>query len=812
MLVSYKWLQDFFDDTLPSPEEVADVLTFGAFEIEGIQQTGDDTIIDVDVLPNRASDCLSHRGIAREISVLTGMPLVHDPLGNPIPKLERQANELEVEVEDSQRCPVYIGALVKGVKVGMSPDWLRERLEAIGQKSINNIVDATNYVMFEIGQPLHAFDAGNLTPTSRVPLSRRSAPPQGRTLDVGIGVRAAKGGEKITVLGGGEYELTKEMTVITDANKDVPIAIAGVKGGAYAEVGESTKDIVIEAAKFNPTITRKAAQALSLRTDASKRFENDVPDGLPFYGLQRVVELIIEIAGGELIGYAGTEKKKRNAYKLGVSVEEINKALGTELSEKDAEKVLKKLQFEYKKINDPIAHVLALAGALEGKPYKYGASVSKDAPNEFDCSSLVAWLFAQAGVSIPRVAIDQFVYSEPVEESDLQAGDVIFSHDASGKEAAVFTRVSDGERSSNTPSKTETIDFMPGTKVEEHVGHNGLYLGDGKIIHAAGEQSGFNKVVIEDLSESKKFSNIVGYRRMASHDPRFVIDVPFERLDLRIPADLIEEIGRVYGYKNIAGKSLPPADNKPEQSAEYMAAEAVRAALTQKGYTEILTYSLADKGDVSLANALASDKSHLRANLSGAMGEKLDLNEKNAPLLGLYEAVRLFEIGRVFTAEGENTHVCIGARFIVGKAKDKRAQEEIEGVLSELGVSANALDGVAEFVLPKAVYTAKNVGALHIAKEASYKPISAYPFVLRDIALWVDGATSAEDVEEVVRVHAGDLLVRVDLFDTFEKDGRISHALHLVFQSYEKTLSDDEVNTHMKNVESAVRDRGWEVR
>ena len=806
MLVSYKWLQSFFDDALPAPEEIADVLTFGAFEIESMEQKGDDAIFDIDVLPNRASDCLSHRGIAREISILTGIPLMRDPFENP-PHLGAKlpnGGGLWVEVADSTRCPVYIAVLVKGVKIGPSPDWLRERLESIGQKSINNIVDATNYVMFEMGQPMHAFDANKLTEKE----------------GIAIGVRAAKSGEKIKVLGGGDYELTEEMTVITDANADVPIAIAGVKGGAHAEVGESTKDVVIEAAKFNPTTTRKAAQALDLRTDSSKRFENEVPNDLPFYGMQEVVKLIVKIAGGELAGYAVHQARKSSAYKLGVSVEEINKTLGTELSEKDAEKVLKKLQFEYKKIDDPIAHVLALAPALEGKPYKYGASVSYDAPREFDCSSLVAWLFAQAGVSIPRVVIDQFVYGEPVEESDLQAGDVVFSvSNENSRKEHTFTLLADGKEYVHSGPMRESQEYMQGTEVGGGVSHNGIYLGSGKVIHASNKHG----VTIEEYKKSEYFGQIVGYRRMVSLEPRFVVDVPFERLDLRIPADLIEEIGRVYGYKNITGKALPPAGNKPEQSAEYVAAEAMRAALTQKGYTEILTYSLTDRGDVSLANALASDKNHLRANLADAMGEKLDLNEKNAPLLGLYDAVRLFEVGRVFTAEGEKNHVCIGVRILFGKGKEKRlpapsgarqvgAQEEIEEVLSELGVSAAVVDGVAEFVLPETVPEKHNGKAFSIAKNVSYTLISPYPFALRDIALWVDEGTSAEDVEEVIRAHAGDLLVRADLFDTFNKDGRTSYALHLVFQSYEKTLSDDEVNAHMKNVESAVQKKEWEVR
>jgi len=290
MLVSYKKLNSFFEEDLPSAEEIAEKLTFGAFEIEGIEEVGDDKIIDVDVLPNRASDSLSHVGIAREVSTLTGIPMTHRPL-EIIPKMSpRVSDELRVTVDDKMRCPVYTAALIRGVKIGPSPDWIKEKLEATGQKSINNIVDATNYVLFGLGQPLHAFDARKFTEKDG---------------SIGVGVRAAKSGEKIIVLGGDEYELTDEMTVITDGNSDKAIAIAGVKGGAGPEVDESTVDIVVESAKFNPVVTRKTAQALNLRTDASKRFENEVPEELPFIGIEIAVGLIQKIAGGELVGYAG---------------------------------------------------------------------------------------------------------------------------------------------------------------------------------------------------------------------------------------------------------------------------------------------------------------------------------------------------------------------------------------------------------------------------------------------------------------------------------------------------------------------------
>ena len=156
MLVSYNWLKEYLGPAAPSIKEITELLTFRAFEIAGVAEKGDDAVIDIDVLPNRSSDCLSHRGIAREIATLTDKPLTFDPLAKT-PDLT-PTDLLAVEIEDSHDCPRFTATLISGVTVKESPAWLKERLEALGQRPINNIVDATNYVMYALGQPLHAYD------------------------------------------------------------------------------------------------------------------------------------------------------------------------------------------------------------------------------------------------------------------------------------------------------------------------------------------------------------------------------------------------------------------------------------------------------------------------------------------------------------------------------------------------------------------------------------------------------------------------------------------------------------------------------
>jgi len=802
MKVSHEWLQSYFDTQLPAPEEVARLLTFHSFEIEGVEKKGRDSIIDVDVLANRAHDCLSHRGIAKELSAILNIPLKDDPFrheekGLPVSKA------LSVSIENPTLCRRYIGALLRGVKVGPSPDWLKGRLEATGQKSINNVVDATNYVMFNLGQPLHAFDADKLKVES------------GKWK---VAVRNAKEGEKITTLGGGEYALTAENLLIVDGGDNAPIGIAGVKGGTAAEINETTKDIIIESANFHPTSIRKTSQALKLRTDASTRFENDLAPEIAYHAMRDVVTLILDIAGGEVEGYADVyPRPKTSAYKTGVSLEEINGLLGTAITEKETEDILSRLGFSYEKVS-PTEKVIEVARNLEGVPYKYGASILYDAPHAFDCSSFVAYCFAQAGVSIPRVSVDQYVYGEPVEEKDMQPCDVIFAVGESSKEGT-FVRIADGKEVTEHVAKYKSVEYMPGTEVPEGVSHCGLYLGDGMVAHAEGN-GGAGKVVIESLKESKSFKNIVGVRRMTGDALRYAVTVPFERLDIRSKEDLIEEIGRIYGYENIPEATVATGKERPTVNKCFYYAEKVRQHLTEKGFTEVYTYSLRDRGIVELENPFASDKRFMRQTLAEGVRGSLLLNEKNAPLLGL-EAVRIFEIGKVFSSEGEHTSVCLGVAF-GGKKGEKEAglmlREAIGGLSNVFDtiVSGEEEEGTFECNLDRQIEglpEPKSYDSTPAPRSTSYKQFSVYPFVLRDLSLWVPKAVSSGEILRTIKEVAGDLLVHTRLFDEYKKGDKVSYAFRLVFQSPEKTLSDDEVNVIMNTTTASLQGReGFEIR
>lgn len=330
MKVSYNWLQTFFEKPLPSADELADGLTFHSSEIEEVVPAGDDTVIDVKVLPDKSAWLLSHRGVAREVSVLFGMPLVHDPLAHTEPLTP--TTDLISITREANGCDHYSAAIMTDVKVGPSPQWLQDRLRAIGQRPINVVVDAANYVMFEMGQPLHAFDADKL---GRV--GERYA----------IGVRHAYAGETLTTLMKEEVTLTDDDMVIVDGTNNAAIALAGVKGGLSTAVDANTTTLLIEAAHFDRVLVRKTAQRHGLRTDASARYENGVPRALAPLGLRRVCELLWELTGGKVVGYVSDGAGVENREPVEVSLQKINRILGLALSVDEVVAILDRTGYHY---------------------------------------------------------------------------------------------------------------------------------------------------------------------------------------------------------------------------------------------------------------------------------------------------------------------------------------------------------------------------------------------------------------------------------------------------------------------------------
>jgi len=245
MKISYNWLK-WYIPTVPEVEKLQSLLTYHLCEVEGIEKKEDDTILDINILPNRAHDLLSHLGIAREVASLLNIEF-KDPV--PMYKIpETVSTNLKIDIQ-TDKCNRYMGRIVRNIKVGPSPEWVVKHLESIGQRSINNIVDATNLVMYDCGQPCHAFDLDKLASEKLI-------------------VRMAKEGETITTLDNKEVKLSENDMVIAD-EKNV-LAIAGVKGGKLAEVDQNTKNILIEVANFDSVSVRKTSKKTGIQTDSSK--------------------------------------------------------------------------------------------------------------------------------------------------------------------------------------------------------------------------------------------------------------------------------------------------------------------------------------------------------------------------------------------------------------------------------------------------------------------------------------------------------------------------------------------------------------
>jgi phenylalanyl-tRNA synthetase beta chain len=641
MKVVYDWLKEYIGEEMPEMNKLEELFTFHAFEIDGIEEIGGEEVIDVKVLPDRAGDCLSHRGIARELSALIGKPLVKDPLASPV-TLSPMTEKVRVTIENPDNCRRFGCALLTGVSVKESPEWLRARLEALGQRSINNVVDATNYVMLALGQPLHAYDGDKFPHADGV---------------WHFGVRMAKEGEEVAILGGNVHVLKDTVQVITEAGADSPVGIAGIKGGKAAEIDTGTTTVILEAANFNPQVTRKGAQVLKLQTDASKRFENNISPELVPYALTECVNLILEIAGGTGEGYADVYPSPEKNREVAVTLVQINALLGVALTEGAVEDIFTRLGFTYTK-------------------------------------------------------------------------------------------------------------------------------GGGGWSVAA----------------------------------------PFERRDILIPEDVIAEVGRVYGYEHVTSVE-PEQMPVSEVNARHYYSEKVRELLVAEGFSEVITSSFRKKDEIELLNALASDKGCLRSSLRENIKEVLDRNMPNADLLGVTN-VQVFEIGTVFTRTADGTDVIEHISVALGvrmkqqgftPKDDERLKEVVKKIEGTLGVAVEAHreGGVAEIdmtALIERLPVPTAYDAYVANADVRFTPYSSYPFISRDIALWVPEPVSAEEIESLLREKAGELLVRISLFDEFKKDGRTSYAFRLVFQSFERTLTDEEVGVIMGTLTAEAKSRDFEVR
>ena len=317
MRFSYPWLKEFVNLGMSS-RDFANALNETAFDTE---LTNDPNVLEVKLPPNRVCDASGHLGLAKEASRIAKKP-VRMPNELFAQSATRASDKVSVRVADKDLCRRYVAAYIEEVRVKQSPLWMQKHLKECGVRPINAVVDITNYVMLEYGQPLHAFDADKLAKDA-----------QGRAAII---VRRAKRGERITTLEDKSYELAGSELLICDSTG--ALAVAGIKGGRRAEIDGHTRRIVVESANFDPVSVRKTSRALGIRTDASVRFENDMDPNLTAAALRRVCNLVEAICNGSVAkGFVDIYPKKTKPARIAVSLDRASRIIGIPVDAKTAE-------------------------------------------------------------------------------------------------------------------------------------------------------------------------------------------------------------------------------------------------------------------------------------------------------------------------------------------------------------------------------------------------------------------------------------------------------------------------------------------
>jgi len=388
MKVSHSWLKDFVD-IKGSAEELAAKLTMAGLEVGDCKKIAGDSVLEIEITSNRP-DWLSHIGIAREVAAITGKKLKQPRLSKKPEKVSGSGYQVSIKLEDKIGCPLYTARIISNVAVKATPDIITQRLSALGLRGVNNIVDSTNYCLFETGQPVHAFDLDKIL--------KRSPSHQAAKSPVEIIIRRAKAGEKIITIDGIERILSGEILVIAD--KKGPIAIAGVMGGKDTEVDASTKTILLESAYFDPIIIRRSRQKLGINTDSSYRFERGVHIPSVYSAQERIRELVGGFSPSanfsKIFEAKNSARKKALKKVLTVDTGDINDLLGLTISRERIKNILTSLGFK----------VSALKGAklgLEIPDFRQDINISEDVAEE------VARIFGFDNIkaTTPRIDIAQ---------------------------------------------------------------------------------------------------------------------------------------------------------------------------------------------------------------------------------------------------------------------------------------------------------------------------------------------------------------------------------------------------------------------
>ncbi|MFA5356769.1 MAG: phenylalanine--tRNA ligase subunit beta [Candidatus Omnitrophota bacterium] len=673
MKVTYNWLREFVDIKI-APKALADKLTMAGLEVASIEQRSGDHIFEIEITSNRP-DWLSIIGVAREVAAVTNKKLYAGRCQPRRGKKPHQPNpqRLDVKIGNKKDSPLYTAAVISGVKAGPSPEWLKNRLELMGCRSVNNIVDITNYVLFEIGEPLHAFDLDKL---------------EGDT----IFVRRARAGEKITTIDAQERALGTDILVIADSKK--PVAVAGVMGGKDTEVTEGTRNILLEAAVFDPVVVRKGRRSLGVQSESSYRFERGVnPEDVETASL-RAAEMIRQLCGGVCVLRKRAGAPLRNKKQISLELSGVNNALG---------------------------------------------------------------------IDIPAARV-------------------------------------------------------------------------------------------------KRILSSLGFKINARSSGRFTVVIPHHRPDIRLQADLIEEIARVYGYENIP-VSLAPARPAAEGAGFKEKVAFIKDILVGLGLNEVITYSLIDKKllryfgiqdtleAIEVLNPLSSEQEILRPRLMPSLALCVARNLNRAR-----EYINIFEVSKAFfRSEGsfkEETRLAVGLcgerSFLLesGLIKDPASPLHLKGILEvvfeRMGIKEYAfcaqegssdisvsIRGETVGFITKAEKSAldnldiknKDLFALEVSlekmisyadPERRYKRLPVYPGICRDISFILKKDIPAGGLLKAVEERGRPLLKEVKVSDCYQgkqiPQGFKGLTVSCFYRSDERTLTESEVSPVHSLICSLLKD------
>lgn len=655
MEYNFNWLKEYIKGELPSAKEVAKEVGLNSFELEGIKELEKNNfLIDWDILPNRSSDCLCYLGVAKEITTIYNLefnPNLPVFSGN---KEIKTSNFLSLTVENEKLVKRATKRFAENIKIKESPEWLKKKLESIGQRSINNIVDITNYVMWVTGQPVHIFDYDKLS---------------GNENFKKIFIKYAKEGEEITDLSGVVHILNSSVLVIADENKSLDIA--GIKGGINSGVDNNTKRIILSAVNFDFQNIRNTSHKLKLKTDASKRFENEVPLNKIDWAMSLLSQLVQDLAEASVSAeIIDTNLKLIEKEVIIISIQKINSILGLNLVKEDIKFILNKLFFDYK--------------------------------------------------------------------------------------------------------------------------------------------------IIDDI---------------------FYVLPPFERLDLNIPEDVVEEIGRIYGYQKIEPIFPSEKFKLPKINNIKITKNKVTDLLVFSGFFEVQNRTIVKNGKIKLLNSLSSEATTLRTNLL----EGIKINaEKN---LNFVDEPKLFEIGKVFegienNSEDKVVNEYISFAGIIGKRKIKEKEKEnffyrtkgyLENIFESLSIKnvewikAKDSNFLADIYINNIKigsvginYWELNFEELikNIDKSIDYKKPSKYPSIRRDIAFWVPLEYTIKEAKKIISSNFPVEVIEFEIFDIFKnlEENKKSFAFKILFQSNEKTLSDEFANEVMKKIYNILEKENFKIR